>query len=257
MVLSLKSGVKGEPTGQGETCYISAAPTLDSGGHIGIWMVMIVDKIAVASTTHRTIDSLAQKEAEIQSQPAGLPMEEIPVKPALVGQLDEVQEEALKAIMDGEDNNASKARSSDEDINTSEIPSTMTDGLPESPNSSPEPDLQLQSPEPESTLPTSDLESPDSILQDTDKDGSRTLRKTSANDDALPDEPPRQRQDSIYASLDSSGGARDVGLRAMDYLTSRSTSMRQTQLPNEVGDGKDEEESSKKDRGLASPYSID
>lgn len=48
-----------------------------------------------------------------------------------------------------------------------------------------------------------------------------------------------------------------MGLRAMDYLISRSTPMRQTQLPNGTRSHGVGELGHEKDWDLASPYSVD
>lgn len=181
-----KCGKKGGPAGQGETCWISATPMLDFGDHVGVWMIVIVDKMAVASNTHPTIDSLAQTEAEVQLPPAILLEEEMPIKPTPVGQMDEVQENVTEEIIEGEDIDAGKSRRLDGDLTTSEILSIKTDGLPESPNGSPRPDLQLQSPEPEAAfLPALDSPSPDTIFQGAEEDSPRTQPIPSANGDAL------------------------------------------------------------------------
>lgn len=83
---------------------------LDFGDHVGVWMIVIVDKMAVASNTHPTIDSLAQTEAEVQLPPAILLEEEMPIKPTPVGQMDEVQENVTEEIIEGEDIDAGKSR---------------------------------------------------------------------------------------------------------------------------------------------------
>jgi PAS domain S-box-containing protein len=244
--VTAKWGRKGGPVEHGETCWISATPLLDSNAQVGVWMVVIVDrKVAFASNTRRLVDDLGREEGEFEEKPASLDPDEMPIKPILVGELD--QDESMKATELTEDPSKSQRSERDDTIKTSKA---MTDAfMTESPNGLP-------------ALPQAlDLQSPDSISQQPNNEmGQDWGPKTPPNRNlsAKSDKTPTQRHGTIKTSLESSSGrgARVVGLRAMDYLTVRSMSMRQLQWPS--GDAvKDAEKGRDKNCNLASSYSVD
>lgn len=83
-----KWGKKDGPASKGKTCWISATPMKDANDRIGVWMVVIVDKVSVASNTGKEIEALEKADREVREEVDVENQDGLPIKPKIVGQLD-------------------------------------------------------------------------------------------------------------------------------------------------------------------------
>jgi hypothetical protein len=212
-----KWGKKGEsPAEKGKTCWISATPMMDSNNKVGVWMLVIVDKAAVTANTGRAAESLLGKEDQRFESTAGDETSiasDLPIKPKPIGDLGELDTAISGISLEPIEESQRSGRIEDE-------ARTIANGRSESPNGS----TVFDNPYP-------------TQLVNGETDGKLTPER---QDFELP-------LDVTPTRNSAARSGRDIGLRAMDYLTSRSPmNNRQTVSVDE-----------KSEEIIASPYSVD
>ena len=219
-------GRRGEdPSEKGKVCWISATPLRDGEGTVGVWMVVIMDKASVASNTGRRVEEMSMKEdttdaTQAKDSTAG----DVPIKPKPVGETTEASNYDLSNGINGEEKNSTQRSD-----NRAQPEDAQADGL-----------------QTESLNGSKGRE----VLNEVDADDMGPSTPPSEQQQSRDDER-TPRQSRFGVNSDSPHSARDVGLRAMDYLTSRSP----LQGKHVNGDGEDGE--GRTDWNAASPYSVD
>ncbi|KAF8862102.1 hypothetical protein BDZ45DRAFT_739691 [Acephala macrosclerotiorum] len=234
------------PSSHGEVCWISATPLFDGNDKVGVWMVFIVDKTSAALGLGRRMKRLRniQETAPPSAQKMPKPEDsDIPIKLETVGiegtqlaaqededGLDSSRDEASSTLVTDPktpDNTQRSASSTKDSLNGSHDPNSTAIPPETFLNGHGPPVLDVEvNPNAPSTLPP----------QEGSVNGSETT--------------PRQN----WISGGRTGPRDAVGLRAMDYLTSRSTVVKRN--VNGVDQGWDNG-NGKADWNVASPYSVD
>jgi PAS domain S-box-containing protein len=248
------------PAEHGKTYWISATPLRDGADKVGVWMVVIVDRNSVASNTGRKLDEKMQKEARIkQLADASQNDLDLPIKPKQVGLSLEDDEPApnnidsqpsdilTEAKLPTNGNEKDSGIGDDIDGSQRSAGNHVPNGVCQPSNNA----LSTESPpgspplSPNSSISHSlDLD-PD-LLRDRVRNGEITPPRTDQEEQGS-DQTPRQTDHC------GAGAPQDVGLRAMDYLTSRSP-MAKRRLREE---GHQDDDFGDSDWNVASPYSVD
>lgn len=234
-------GKKGDdPAEKGNVCWVSATPLLDADDNVGVWMVVIVDEKSVPSNRSRVPDALSGRKEN--GRPHGVAQGGGEASGKVPDRSEENSERAptpgLEETTLGTPSQLPESSRSQRSDSVDEQDQAIANGVPiESTNGSPvsspsRSSTHLQAVE-EGNLPNGYQE--------------ECITPPGTEIEVASDTTPTQLHHGGEAQY-----ARDVGLRAMDYLSSRSL-MQQLQARDRTENGKGENV----DLSAASPYSVD
>ncbi len=239
-------GKRGEdPAEKGTVCWISATPLLDAEENAGVWMVVIVDEKSASLDRGRIPDVLKREDGKLETrlEEKDAPQEQLnnssDRKSKVAGDVNCVLTSEIEAATLDIPSQLSEVPRGQRSESTIEQDQAVTNGVPtESTNGSPMSSLARSPSRPPLIEQAHDLNS--------DQENPTAPPRTES-EMASDITPAQVRPRGVQAQ-----SARDIGLRAMDYLSSRS-SMQKLQARDVTQDG----EEGDVDLSAASPYSVD